>query len=74
MNQSVGQDNKKYFRSTNPLLSKNNILFDVPFSCPLNMAFVGRHVPGRLAWSAITKNTHTGQTKVVSLDSGINIY
>ena len=73
MNQSVAQDNNNYFRITNPLLNKNNISFVIPFNCPLNMAFVGRHVPGRLAWTAIGKNTHTGQTRVMTLDSGISI-
>lgn len=48
MNLSVAQDNKNYFRITNPLQNKNITSFVIPFNCPLNMAFVGRHVPGDL--------------------------
>lgn len=73
MNASVAQDNENDFRNTNLLLNKNNISFVIPFNCPLNMGFMGRLVPGRLVWTAIAKNTHTGQTKVMFLDFGISI-
>lgn len=68
------QDHKNYFRNK-VLLIKNNISFAIPCNCPLNVAFVGGCIPRRLAWTTSAKNMHTGQTKVISLVSGIsNLY
>lgn len=58
MNLSVVQATNNDYRNTNLLLNKNNISISIiQFNCPLNMAVVGRLVPGGLAWTLIAKST-----------------
>lgn len=73
MSLSVAQDNKNHFRNAHLFVSKNNTSFVIPFNCPLTMAFLGGCIPGRLAWTAIAKDTHIGQIQAMSLASGSGI-